>query len=614
MTEGRSRLPSVISQARSFPSCLAGGEGGGRTNSSRMEKMSKLDQALLKLGVLTEGEVQRKVALEQEGELVEEALLASRDTKEGQGAKEGQPAKEEQLTREDQLKKSARDLRVEFVDLSTTAVEKEIASLIPEAMAERYRILCIGKLDKKITLAMADPTDVFAIDDVRLRTGYDVAPVLADPDVIEKVRKQIYEKEESWKEMVGDAEEVMDVVKEEEVDEKKVVIDTPVIRLVNHLIYEAVDRKASDIHIEPFEADVIVRYRIDGVLHDIMHPPKSILPAVVSRVKIMSSLKIDEKRLPQDGRIQMRLKEKNRDLDIRVSTLPTLFGESVVMRLLDRANMRVSLEDLGFSPENFAKWKELISHPHGMILVTGPTGSGKSTTLYSTLNTLNSTEVKVVTIEDPVEYYLKGVNQVQVQPRIGLNFATGLRAFLRQDPDIMMVGEIRDKETATIAMESALTGHLVLSTLHTNTSIGAITRLVDMGIEPFLIGATVLGILAQRLVRLACSKCAEEVKELSEECVRVLQENGIPKSEWKLKRGRGCPNCNQTGYKGRMGIYELLVFSDAIRGMVVKSASEGELLDQARKEGLLVLFEDGIRKVAQGRTTFEELNRVTKEK
>jgi type IV pilus assembly protein PilB len=507
----------------------------------------------------------------------------------------------------------ARVLRVPFMDLSSLKIDPEIAQLIPEAMARRCRVLCIGKVDKKLTLAMEDPNDVFAIDDVRLRTNMEVMPVLVKPDALENAFKLAYGGaaafQEVMKEAMEDASQSMDLVKETAEEEKEIVIDTPIIKMVNQIIYKAVESRASDIHIEPFENDVIVRYRIDGVLHTVMNPPKSLLPAIVSRIKIMSNLKIDEKRVPQDGRIHMLVKEQNRDLDIRVSTLPTLYGESVVMRLLDRQSMKVDLNTLGFEPAMLEAWKALASHPHGMIFVTGPTGSGKSTTIYATLNLLNSPEDKIITIEDPVEYYLKGVNQVQVNPKVGLNFATGLRAFLRQDPDIMMVGEIRDKETAAIAIEAALTGHLVLSTLHTNTSIGAITRLVDMGVEPYLISATILGVLAQRLVRLICSKCKEPVKEIPPALADLFAKNGI--KEYTLFRGKGCSDCAETGYRGRKAIYELFVPTAQIKSLISKGASEDVIEKEAVASGFATLFQDGLKKVAAGLTTYEELCRAT---
>ncbi len=513
---------------------------------------------------------------------------------------------------EKEFREKARELHLEYVDLSSLKLDKEIGQMIPEAMARRSRMVCIGKLDKKITLAMADPNDIFAIDDVRLRTHLDVIPVLADPDAVEKAIPVVYGDQTSIQEAVKEAMDAADAVeflKESDEDEKEVIIDTPIIKMVNQIIYKAAEKRVSDIHIEPSEKEILVRYRIDGVLHEIMSAPKNLLPAMVSRIKIMSSLKIDEKRIPQDGRIHMLIKELNRDLDIRVATLPTLFGESVVMRLLDRQSMKVDLNTLGLEEKMLANWKELTAHPYGFILVTGPTGSGKSTTIYATLNILNSPEVKIVTIEDPIEYSLKGINQVQVNPKVGLTFATGLRAFLRQDPDIMMVGEIRDKETATIAIESALTGHLVLSTLHTNTAVGAITRLLDMGIEPFLISATLLGVLAQRLVRVICQNCKSPLENPPEALLNLLKERGF--KDYRLFKGKGCQVCAETGFKGRVGICELYIPTPQAKSLISKGSSEDILEKKAFEDGLLTLYEDGLKKVAQGVTTYEELCRVT---
>lgn len=523
--------------------------------------------------------------------------------------------KKESLFKESELIKKAKEMRVEYVDLKNYSIDKETVLLIPQGTAQRYQVLCINKLERRITLAMANPIDVVAIDDIRIRTGFEVTPVLSDLDEITKLIEELYgnSSQLALNEVFNEAVESMAVVKEEDEKEKDVVIDAPVIRMVNQIIYEAVERKASDIHIEPFEKDLLVRFRVDGVLHTMMTPPKSILLALVSRIKIMSNLRIDERRIPQDGRIQLNIKEKKKDLDIRVSTLPTLFGESVVMRLLDRSNLVVDLTHLGFSNEDLERFKVIISNPNGIILVTGPTGSGKSTTLYATLSSLNIPDVKILTIEDPVEYYLKGINQVQSNAKVGLNFATGLRAFLRQDPDIIMVGEIRDKETATIAIEAALTGHLVLSTLHTNSAAGSITRLTDMGIEPFLITATAQGILAQRLVRKVCENCKEPIKEASPDFVKLLKELKLEDYPRNLIKGKGCNICHDTGYKGRKGIYELLVTSNEIRDLIIKRASIKAIEDEARKNGMRSLFEDGILKVLSGVTTFTEVCRVTKQ-
>jgi len=507
------------------------------------------------------------------------------------------------------LKKKAQQMRVQFADISMMELDKETAKLIPEQMCQRYGFICIGKREKKITLAMADPLDVFAIDDVKLRTGFDIETVLAAKEDIETQIRAVYGEDKSWiKDLTMYDDTKVETISDDEGKDEEVVIDQPVVVASNKIITDAIDRRASDIHVEPFENELLVRYRIDGVLHEVQSFPKSIQPALISRLKIMSNLDIAEKRLPQDGRIRMRTKTK--DLDIRVSVLPSFQGESVVMRLLDRERMKVELETLGFDPTDLATWREVISHPHGIILVTGPTGSGKSTTLYATLNTINDPSRKILTVEDPVEYYLRGIIQVQTNKKAGLTFASALRSFLRQDPDVIMLGEIRDNETATIATEAALTGHLVLSTLHTNDAVGAITRLADMGVERFLISSTVIGIIAQRLVRKICQSCKEPLAPLPE-LLDIFKAHNINTDNLTLFKGKGCPKCGHTGYTGRMGIYELFKVSDAFRELIVKHASGGELQTQARKDGLTLLFEDGLRKVAAGSTTYEELCRVT---
>lgn len=560
-----------------------------------MNELSKLDQKLLEMGIISPEQAKNQSLKTAEG--LNNASMAHI------------PSRLAELT------KKAKEMRVEYVDLTQHSIDKEVVLLIPRAMAERYEVLCINKNERRLTLAMVNPIDVVAIDDIRIRTGFEVTPVLSLPEDIHHVMEECYgsSAQEALHDVFNEAVESMYVIKEEDENEKEVVIDAPVIRMVNQIIYEAVERRASDIHIEPFEKDLLVRFRIDGVLHNIMTPPKSILPALASRIKIMSNLKIDERRLPQDGRIQLNIKEKSKEMDIRVSTLPTLFGESIVMRLLDRSNLVVDMTVLGFSEEDLLRFKSVISYPNGIILVTGPTGSGKSTTLYATLATLNVPDVKILTIEDPVEYYLRGVNQVQANSKVGLNFAAGLRSFLRQDPDIIMVGEIRDKETATITIEAALTGHLVLSTLHTNSAVGSITRLTDMGVEPFLITATAQGILAQRLVRKICDNCKEPLQKTPTDLIQVLKDLKWEGRPMQLMKGKGCNICHDTGYKGRRGIYELLVMSDELRELIISRAALKDLETAARHNGMHSLFEDGILKVLAGVTTFQEICRVTKQ-
>lgn len=522
---------------------------------------------------------------------------------------------EQGVPRLEVLKARSREVGFDFIELEKKKLNQEIVEILPEAMCRRYNAVCVGKTETGLTLAMADPLDVFALDDLRLRTGYQIAPLVAIREEILQQLDDCFKKEDLR--MILDqvvtekGEDIAVKAQKNEDDEKEAVVDTPIIRFVDRVIIDAINQRASDIHIEPFENEVSVRYRIDGVLRETMKYPRGIHNSVISRIKIISDLKIDERRVPQDGRIQIKLGVSKRVFDIRVSTLPTILGESVVMRLLDRSGIKIELKQIGFAQGDFSRYDDIISHPHGIILVTGPTGSGKSTTLYATLNCLNQPGVKILTIEDPVEYNLKGVVQVQTNAAVGLNFATGLRTFLRQDPDIIMVGEIRDRETAMIASQAALTGHLVLSTLHTNDAVTALTRLQDMGVEPFLLSSTVLGILAQRLVRMICQNCKTE-RELAPEEKSVFAKYDVPVPE-KVYCGKGCDICGKSGYKGRMGIYELFTINEEIREMILKQARPAAILEAARKLGMKSLMEDGLAKIAQGSTTFEEVYRVTKE-
>jgi type IV pilus assembly protein PilB len=502
----------------------------------------------------------------------------------------------------------AEELGKIYVDLTNRKIDPETATIIPEPAARRHHLICIGKVEGKITLAMADPTDILALDDVRIRTGLTPEPVLSFYDDIERALDAVYNSgDNKWQEIVLETGDGMDVIKEQEEMPDEVQVDAPIVRLADLIVTQAIAQKASDIHIEPFERQLVVRYRVDGLLREVMSPPKTLQSALASRFKIMANLNIAEKRVPQDGRIQVNIKRDRYDL--RVSVLPTLWGESIVMRILDRKSVMIELEQLGFHPEILEAWKKLIVLPNGVILVTGPTGSGKSTTLYATLNAINDPNTKIVTIEDPVEYNIQGINQVQVHPKVGLTFAYGLRAFLRQDPDVMMVGEIRDHETALIAVQSALTGHLVLSTLHTNDSVSAVTRLIDMGVEPFLLASSVQGVMAQRLVRTVCKSCKRGIKPVKAVHAK-FEEYGIPISSLQLTRGEGCDECSGSGYKGRAGVHELLVMTDEVRRMILERTSTGDLKKLALAQGLKTLYHDGLVKVAQGITTLEEVLRV----
>ncbi len=518
------------------------------------------------------------------------------------------------LKKDEMMLALADDIGVKYVNLNDINIEPTIVVLVPEEMARRHQLITIDKDEKKLTVAMANPLDVFAHDELKIRLGYDIESVLAYGEDIDKALDEVFGVTDEWDQVIGKIENMpVTVLKEEEREGLDISSITkeeeaPIIALVNLIILRAVKEKASDIHIEPFGEDTLkVRYRIDGILHDVMSLPRNLQLAVISRIKIMSDLDIAERRLPQDGRIQVNVGGK--DINIRVSILPAVTGESTVLRILDPSSILLELDSLGFSPDILPNFLSLIKKPNGIILVTGPTGSGKSTTLYTTLNLLNSTEKKIMTIEDPVEYRLKGISQVQAKPKIGLTFAAGLRSFLRQDPDIMLVGEIRDKETAEIAVQAALTGHIVLSTLHTNDSPSSVIRLIDMGIEPFLISSSVIGVIAQRLVRRICTKCKKEIS-ITPDIEKILDEYEINKQEITLYKGEGCPNCKDTGYKGRIAIFEIMIISENIRDLITQNATTSKLREAAIGEGMCQLKSDGIKKVCQGLTTIDEVLRV----
>lgn len=464
-----------------------------------------------------------------------------------------------------------------------------------------------------LKVVMANPEDGPTIDALKVATKAELLIYGCDSKTLDEYISRFYEQEsKNINRIIEDiGERGIEFLREEEEDIghlKDLASEAPIIKLVNMIITRAVESRASDIHIEPFEDELKVRYRIDGVLHDIESTPKRLQPAIVSRIKIMSKLNIAERRLPQDGRIKLKVGEK--EIDLRVSTIPVLYGESVVMRILHKEGIVIDLDRLGFSPQNLHSFQQIIKKPNGILLVTGPTGSGKTTTLYGALDKINSPDKKIITVEDPVEYHLKGINQIQVKPQIGLNFANTLRHIVRQDPDIIMIGEIRDLETAEIAIQSALTGHLVFSTLHTNDAPSAITRLLDMGVENFLLSSTIRGILAQRLVRVICPSCKEfDHSAASEEELNLL---GID-THTPLYHGKGCENCSFTGFYGRLGIFELLIIDDEIRKLILKNADSNQIRDVAKKHGMKTLFEDGTEKIKAGITTLSELLRVTQE-
>ncbi|MDD4363330.1 MAG: ATPase, T2SS/T4P/T4SS family, partial [Atribacterota bacterium] len=472
------------------------------------------------------------------------------------------------------------EIGIPYINLDGKALDPSIVAILPEDLSRKHHLVTIGKKNDKIIVAMANPLDVYTQDEIKIRTGYEIEPRLSSSDDINKVLDSVYGITENWQQMMGEINSLAVTAVEDNIEDMDIAKsvseshEAPVISLVNLIMLRAIKEGASDIHIEPFGDKALkVRYRIDGILHDIMSPPRSLHMAIISRIKIMSNLNIAERRLPQDGRIKVQV--HGREINFRVSTIPAVNGESAVLRILDPAQIKLDLKSIGFSNYNLKKYQELIEKPNGILLVTGPTGSGKSTTLYATLNILNSIEKKIMTIEDPVEYRLDGISQLQAQPKIGLTFAAGLRSFLRQDPDIMLVGEIRDKETADIAIQSALTGHLVLSTLHTNDAPSSIIRLVDMGIEPFLISTSVIGVIAQRLVRKICPHCKKEI-EITEEIKNIMGEFNFTADEIKAYHGEGCQHCKHTGYKGRTAIFELMVVNENIRELIYKRASLGD--------------------------------------
>jgi type IV pilus assembly protein PilB len=538
----------------------------------------------------------------------------------------------------------SRQYGIPSVNLELFDIEESVLRLIPQEVAQKYSVLPLSRVGATLTLAMVDPTNVFAMDDIKFMTGLNVEPVVVAEASVQQAISKYYSttREIELASVTPDfavsgngnsfseadlvsldsldldhsvAEEVEVFEENDEIDLSSLTRmseDAPVVRLVNVLLVDALRRGASDIHVEPYEKELRIRFRIDGVLYDVMHPPLKMRDALISRIKIMSKLDISEKRLPQDGRIKVRVKvdSRSRELDFRVSTLPTLFGEKVVLRLLDKEKLMLDMTNLGFEPESLVKFQRNISKPYGMVLVTGPTGSGKTNTLYSALQSLNTTDTNIMTAEDPVEFNLPGINQVQMKEQIGLNFAAALRSFLRQDPNIILVGEIRDFETAEIAIKAALTGHLVLSTLHTNDAPSTISRLMNMGIEPFLVATSVNLIQAQRLIRRICKDCKKEHPTPRE----ALMEIGLTADEAdkvKTYKGRGCPSCNDTGYKGRIGLYEVMEVTDEIRELILIGASALELRKKSIEDGMITLRESGLQKVRMGVTTIEEVLRET---
>ena len=545
----------------------------------------------------------------------------------------------------------SRQYGIPSVNLDLFQIDDTVLRLIPQEVAQKYSVLPLSRVGATLTLAMVDPTNVFAMDDIKFMTGLNVEPVVVAEASIQQAISKYYGAtreielatvtvdqvvfEASLKRANGNSITSADLVSldsidfahsegaddvevledNEEIDLttlSRMSQDAPVVRLVNVLLVDALRRGASDIHVEPYEKELRIRFRIDGVLYDVMHPPLKLRDALISRIKILAKLDISEKRLPQDGRIKIKVKvdARSRELDFRVSTLPTLFGEKVVLRLLDKENLMLDMTKLGFEPESLVKFKRNISKPYGMVLVTGPTGSGKTNTLYSALQSLNTIDTNIMTAEDPVEFNLMGINQVQMKEQIGLNFAAALRSFLRQDPNIIVVGEIRDFETAESAIKAALTGHLVLSTLHTNDAPSTISRLMNMGIEPFLVATSVNLIQAQRLIRRICKDCKREQPSPAEALIEI---GFAPEETKKFKtfKGQGCATCNNTGYKGRVGLYEVMEVTDEVRELILIGASAIELRKKAIEDGMITLRESGLHKIRAGITTVEEVVRET---
>ena len=547
--------------------------------------------------------------------LVEKGLITPKDLAEAMELHEGEGLRLDRalvklgaVSEEDLLKAVSEQLAIPMVDLGSVQIDEETLRSLPAKLVYRKRLVPVSRANETLTVATSDPFDLYAFDEIRLLTGLEIRPALASEDDIDKVIKAHYGVGgDTIGEMIGEDLKVVGELGEESEDLLEMAQEASVIKLVNEIFLEALNERASDIHFEPYEHDLIVRYRIDGVLHQAQVPVeiRRFQAAILSRIKIMANLNIAERRLPQDGRIKLQV--GTRQIDIRVSVIPMLFGEGIVMRLLDRSTVLFSLPELGMNEDTFAVFQDLIERPHGIILVTGPTGSGKTTTLYAALQAIVSPEIKLLTVEDPVEYHLDGVNQIQVHPKIGMTFARGLRAILRHDPDAVMIGEIRDIETAEAAIQASLTGHLVLSTLHTNDACSAATRLLDMGMEPYLVTSTVAAVMAQRLVRMICPHCKEPYTPDRD---KLPADSQLAEGEM-LYHGAGCRKCRDTGYLGRTGLFELMVADDAIRDKIMVRSPTSDILTVAKAGGLRLLREDGWLKVRQGITTPEEVIRST---
>ena len=564
-----------------------------------MSSESRIGDLLVKAKAITEDQLKTALASPDSKEKFIGTLLA-----------------EKEFLKEDEFIQFLSDqYGVPVINLTEYSLDTEVIKLVPQQLAIKHGMLPVVKRDNKLTVAMYDPSNMNALNEVKFITGLDVEVMLSTEKKIKAEFEKMQQSAANLDDLIKDmGDEDMEVVQSEQevslTELQKASEDAPVVKLVNAILMDAIKRNASDIHIEPYEKSFRARFRIDGVLYEIMKPPMKLKNALTSRLKIMANLDISERRLPQDGRIKLKL-PGGKEMDYRVNVLPTLFGEKVVMRLLDKSNLQLDMTKLGFYPEQLAEFKETIYKPHGMVLVTGPTGSGKTTTLYSALAELNDNETNISTAEDPVEFNLHGINQAQMHEDIGFNFASALRAFLRQDPDVIMVGEIRDYETAEIAIKASLTGHMVLSTLHTNNAPATVSRLLNMGVEPFLVASSLNCVVAQRLARKICAKCKEEVPlENPSAYVKVgLTEEEV--KNLKVYKGKGCDTCSNTGYKGRVALYEVMIMKEALKEAILNGASTTELAKVAEDNGMISLRKSGLMRLKEGLTTLEEVLRTT---
>jgi type IV pilus assembly protein PilB len=547
--------------------------------------------------------------------LIDEGLINQRDLAKAETARVktnqmlGKTLVELGLIREGELVAAlARQVGLAFVDLSEQTIDANAVLLVPEQVSKRYRALPIGFENGALVVAMADPANLFALDDIRTITGLELKPVVATAADIEAAIRKYSRFDESVEQLSTEAAEAAEDSLSDLEQVATAVEEGPIVKMVNLLVTQAIADRASDIHIEPMEKDVRIRYRIDGVLQEVMRSPKNIQAGLISRLKVMADINIAERRLPQDGRVSLNVGAKS--IDLRLGTLPTVFGEKVVIRVLDKSDVLLKLGELGFLEGSFQRWEEAFTRPYGLVLVTGPTGSGKSTTLYATLNIINRTDRNIITIEDPVEYRLPGINQMQIHPRAGLTFPSALRSVLRTDPDIILIGEVRDRDTALISIEAALTGHLVLTSLHTNDAPSALPRLIEMGIEPYLVASAIECVVAQRLARRLCTRCREGYKPTK----TALAEAGFPDTQLtkikELFRPVGCSACSKTGYRGRLGLYEVMPTSEEIERLTVARAPSDEIRRTARRAGMATLREDGLEKARLGLTSVEEVLRV----